>query len=84
MTQAITQKAVLKTLKILATRIKEWQQPLQNTKPPQAQKQQGSRDQRALRRVRSPLSFEGIDRLEHGVSGLNAFRIGFISPLSGD
>ncbi|MFP6261344.1 hypothetical protein ACLGDC_02690 [Helicobacter pylori] len=44
MTQAITQKAVLKTLKILATRIKEWQQPLQNTKPLQAQKQQGSRD----------------------------------------
>ncbi len=44
MTQATTQKAVLKTLKTLATRIKEWQQPLQNTKPPQAQKQQGSRD----------------------------------------
>ncbi len=44
MTQAITQKTVLKNLKILATRIKEWQQPLQNTKPPQAQKQQGSRD----------------------------------------
>ncbi len=59
MTQAITQKAVLKTLKTLATRIKEWQQPLQ-------------------------LAFERIDRLEHGVSGLNAFRIGFISPLSGD
>ncbi len=28
MTQAIAKKAVLKTLKILATRIKEWQQPL--------------------------------------------------------
>nr|WP_240444457.1 hypothetical protein [Helicobacter pylori] len=27
-TQAIAKKAVLKTLKILATRIKEWQQPL--------------------------------------------------------
>ncbi len=37
-------KAVLKNLKTLATKIKEWQQPLQNTKPPQAQKQQGSRD----------------------------------------
>lgn len=37
-------KAVLKTLKTLATKIKKWQQPLQNTKPPQAQKQQGSRD----------------------------------------
>ncbi|GAA7903785.1 hypothetical protein HpCOL288_00800 [Helicobacter pylori] len=59
MTQAITQKAVLKTLKTLATKIKEWQQPLQ-------------------------LAFEGIDGLEHGVSGLNAFRIGFISPLSSD
>lgn len=59
MTQAITQKAVLKNLKTLATKIKEWQQPLQ-------------------------LAFEGIDGLEHGVSGLNAFRIGFISPLSGD
>ncbi len=57
--QATTQKAVLKTLKTLATKIKEWQQPLQ-------------------------LAFERIDRLEHGVSGLNAFRIGFISPLSGD
>ncbi len=59
MTQAIAKQAVLKTLKILATRIKEWQQPLQ-------------------------LAFEGIDGLEHGVSGLNAFRIGFISPLGGD
>ncbi len=59
MTQAITQKAVLKNLKTLATKIKEWQQPLQ-------------------------LAFERIDGLEHGVSGLNAFRIGFISPLSGD
>ncbi|WP_276318144.1 hypothetical protein [Helicobacter pylori] len=44
MTQAIAKKAVLKNLKTLATKIKEWQQPLQNTKPPQAQKQQGSRD----------------------------------------
>ncbi len=44
MTQAITQKAALKNLKTLGTKIKEWQQPLQNTKPPQAQKQQGSRD----------------------------------------
>ncbi len=59
MTQAIAKQAVLKNSKILATRIKEWQQPLQ-------------------------LAFEGIDRLEHGISGLNAFRIGFISPLSGD
>ncbi len=41
MTQAIAKKAVLKTLKILATRIKEWQHhsKAQN----QAQKQQGSR-----------------------------------------
>ncbi len=33
MTQAIAKQAVLKNSKILATRIKEWQQPLQNTKP---------------------------------------------------
>ncbi len=58
-TQATTKKAVSKNLKTLATKIKEWQQPLQ-------------------------LSFERIDRLEHGISGLNAFRIGFISPLSSD
>nr|WP_276205276.1 hypothetical protein [Helicobacter pylori] len=41
MTQAITQKAVLKTLKILATRIKEWQHHSKTQN--QAQKQQGSR-----------------------------------------
>ncbi|MFP6097593.1 hypothetical protein ACLGBG_02310 [Helicobacter pylori] len=54
MTQAIAKQAVLKTLKTLATKIKEWQQPLQNTKPPQAQKQQGSKRLKSVKESKIP------------------------------
>ncbi len=54
MTQAIAQKAVLKNLKNLATKIKKWQQPLQNTKPPQAQKQQGSKRLKSIKESKIP------------------------------